>query len=262
MKSVWTPKAIVKMTGRDLVGNLKASKAWGMGGIEGTDPERGIFYYDGQLLNEMEVGNRWGWHGGQWSASGELQQGGDPINFPVDCKYIGRSGEVLTAIQLFFGNTEGWQDRPVRVQLLECADYPSLLQFEILGPWGGKREGAGAKPTSDKVAIIRVRRVVDTIYKKYEGDMKVARVRDGKCVHAWMDAQTYGTITTRDGRPWSWEGLTVEELKEAGFKYTSNEVLYLGVKSGKEYHQMDDGTWERMDDEGWTPVKGQVEIVE
>jgi hypothetical protein len=111
------------------------------------------------------------------------------------------------------------------------------------------------------VTIIRVRRSVASFYKKYQGDTSVALVRDGVCTRGWMDAQTYGTITTRDGRDWWWVGQDVETLKENGFSYAGNEVQYFGVKSGKEYHQMDDGSWERMDDEGPTSVTGEVEII-
>lgn len=127
--------------------------------------------------------------------------------------------------------------------------------------WGGKREGAGRPPNSDKVTIIKVRREVHKLYRRYGGDTKMARVVDGKCVRAWVNAQRYGDVSTVDGRPWWWEGRTEDELKESGFKFLRPETCFFGVKSGKEYHQIDDGSWERMEEEGPVAVRGEVEII-
>lgn len=187
-------------------------------------------------------------------------------------------GEILALPQIpdeDLEEIEGWTEEEVQDQAfnLHADEYEQDLRRELdfileqreeaaKQNWGGKRGGAGRPAQGDEVRVIRVRREVHLFYSRYGGDTKMARVVNGKCIRAWVNAQTYGDVSTVDGRPWWWEGKTLEELKEAGFTHAGNEVCYFGVKTGKEYHQIDDGSWERMDDEGPTPVRGKVEVVE
>lgn len=127
--------------------------------------------------------------------------------------------------------------------------------------WGGNREGAGRPAKGDEVRVIRLVKHVQEEWTRYAGDMDVAMVENEVCVEAWVRGQTGATVQTRDGRAWDWKGLSMPELKTAGFRHNGNVVVYRGAKTGKVYQQMDDGSWERADEEGWTPVRGKVEIV-
>ena len=61
------------------------------------------------------------------------------------------------------------------------------------------------------------------IYQRYAGDTDVAVVVDGVCQQAFVRGQTGGTVSTRDGREWGWQGLTVAALKAEGFTYKWTE---------------------------------------
>lgn len=127
--------------------------------------------------------------------------------------------------------------------------------------WGGTRSGAGRPAQGDEVRVIRLVKSQEQVYSRSAGDTDVAIVKDGVCVSGLVRGQTGATVSTRDGRKWGWVGLDVEALKANGFTYSHTNAVYHGVKTGKEYAQLNDGSWERMDDEGPTPVRGKIEIV-
>jgi hypothetical protein len=124
---------------------------------------------------------------------------------------------------------------------------------------------AGYKAQDRKKAVKLVKRT-EQVWKLYKGDTCVAIVQDGKCVRGWMNAQTYGTITTTsDGRDWWWVGEDVEALKENGFRYSHTNERYIGSKTGREYFF--DGehwfcNWEEDGEMYEAEVKGPVEIAE
>jgi hypothetical protein len=151
--------------------------------------------------------------------------------------------------------------------------------------WGGLREPRGGRPKSerseplyqsgyqagykaqDRKKAVKLVKRTEQVWKLYKGDTCVAIVQDGKCVRGWMNAQTYGTITTTsDGRDWWWVGEDVEALKENGFRYSHTNERYIGSKTGREYFQDGEGNWfcnwEEDGEMYEAEVKGPVEIAE
>lgn len=161
-------------------------------------------------------------------------------------------------------------------------EQPAIISYERIETRGGARPGAGAPRQhespeyeqgyqagykaagrdKDAVRVIKLVKSAEQLYGRYHGDTDMAVVKDGKCVAGWVNGQTGAAVLTRDDRSWDWVGLSVEGLKANGFTYKRTDTTYHGAKSGKEYHQMDDGSWERADEEGWTPVSGEVQIIE
>lgn len=168
------------------------------------------------------------------------------------------------------------QDATVKAYHIE--DETDTPEEELHPKRGGAREGAGRpklgetyeqgyqagyKAAERKKATKLVEKT-EQVWKKYEGDTCIAIVQDGKCVRGWMNAQTYGTISTRDGRDWWWIGLSAEELKENHFSYAHTNTRYFGAKSGHEYFTDGEDWWAEWEEDGemyqGNPVR-EVEII-